>query len=66
VRGDTQAMALTPDGRTLHVVGNASDSDQADSQVTPISTATNTAGTPIPDPGSPEAIATAGARCPRR
>ena len=33
-------MAVTPDGKTLYVV------DQ-DNQVTPVSTATNTAGAPI-------------------
>jgi hypothetical protein len=65
-RDDTVSMALTPDGRTLYVVGDNDESDPQDSIVTPISTATDTALAAIPDPGNPGPIGITRAHCSRK
>jgi YVTN family beta-propeller protein len=60
--GHTQAMAITPDGTAVYVAVNDGGYGGAD-EVVPVSTVTNTAGTPIPVLGSPAAIAITPARC---
>ena len=53
------AIAITPTGKTAYVVNSGSD------KVTPVVTASNTAGRPIPVGDRPEAIAITPTRCHR-
>jgi YVTN family beta-propeller protein len=50
------AVAITPDGKTAYVLDPSLD-PKNDSLVTPVDTATGTAGKPIPVPGMAESIA---------
>jgi DNA-binding beta-propeller fold protein YncE len=53
---DPLAVAITPDGKTAYVLTPSLD-PQHSSVVTPVDTATGTAGKPIPVPGMAESIA---------
>ena len=66
---NTQAMAITPDGSALYVTvaaemnGGPDQGAQGPDEVVPVSTATNTPGTPIPTAGPPGAIGITRATC---